>query len=102
MPTEPPAAIQALIDTSSSAFNSKDAALYSSCFGCDVVIVDGIALDRWTSLNAQAVGSATQKNGSYFGMSPPTELASRSCVGESLLVNQAGLRLRGISYTELL
>jgi hypothetical protein len=53
MQNEPPAEIKALIDTALGAFNSKNAALYESAFGGEVVIIDGIAPYRWTGSNAQ-------------------------------------------------
>jgi len=43
-PTEPPAEIIVLIDKALGGFNRKDSALYSSAFGADVVIVDGLVL----------------------------------------------------------
>ena len=46
-----------------SAFNSKDAALYSSTFGGDVVIVDGTAPTAGQVRMLRAVGSPTQRNG---------------------------------------
>jgi ketosteroid isomerase-like protein len=52
-PTEAPAEIKVLIDKALGGFNRKDSALYSSAFGADVVIVDGMAPYRWTGPNAQ-------------------------------------------------
>jgi ketosteroid isomerase-like protein len=52
-PTEAPAKIKVLIDKALGGFNCKDSALYSSAFGADVVIVDGMAPYRWTGPNAQ-------------------------------------------------
>ena len=51
---EPPAEIQALIDTVLSGFNSKNSARYTSAFGTDAIIIDGIAPYRWTGPNAAA------------------------------------------------
>lgn len=53
MPKEPPTEIKSVIDTALRAFNSKDSALFSSTFGADAVIVDGVAPYRWTGPNAQ-------------------------------------------------
>jgi hypothetical protein len=53
MPEELPAEIKALIDAVLGGFNDKNAARYSSAFGGEVVIVDGIAPYRWTGPNAQ-------------------------------------------------
>ena len=53
MPSEPAAEIKALIEKVLGGFNSKDSVLYNSAFGCDVVIVDGMAPYRWTGPNAQ-------------------------------------------------
>ena len=52
-PTEPPTEIKILIDKALGGFNRKDSTLYSSSFGADVVIVDGMAPYRWTGPNAQ-------------------------------------------------
>jgi ketosteroid isomerase-like protein len=54
MPSEPPAEIKVLIDRVLGGFNTKDATLYNSAFGGDVVVIDGIAPYRWTGPNAQA------------------------------------------------
>jgi hypothetical protein len=43
MPSETPAEIKAAIDKALDAFNSKNAAMFDSAFGGDVVIVDGMA-----------------------------------------------------------
>jgi ketosteroid isomerase-like protein len=53
MSNELPAEIRSLIDPVLTGFNNKDAVLYSSAFGADAVIVDGIAPYRWTGANAQ-------------------------------------------------
>ena len=53
IPKEPPAEIQALIDTARGAFNDKNFTLFNSTFGGDVVIVDGFAPYRWLGPNAQ-------------------------------------------------
>src|SRR5215472_15792014 len=53
MPSELPAEIKAVIDKALDGFNSKNAAIYESAFGGDVVVVDGIAPYRWTGPNAQ-------------------------------------------------
>src|SRR5215813_14487133 len=53
MPKEPPDEIKALIDKALDGFNRKDSGLYTSSFGGDVVIVDGMAPYRWTGPNAQ-------------------------------------------------
>lgn len=53
MPTELPREIKALIDNLVAGFNNKDSALYSSAFGGDVVVIDGMAPYRWTGPNAQ-------------------------------------------------
>jgi ketosteroid isomerase-like protein len=53
MPNELPAEIKAVIDTVLGGFNHKDSALYSSAFGRDAVVIDGIAPYRWTGPNAQ-------------------------------------------------
>src|SRR5690242_850193 len=52
-PNELPAEIKAVIDTVLGGFNRKDSALYSSAFGRDAVVIDGIAPYRWTGPNAQ-------------------------------------------------
>lgn len=54
LPNEPPAEIKSLIDTVLSGFNNKDSALYTSAFGADAVVIDGIAPYRWTEPNAPA------------------------------------------------
>ena len=54
MPNEPPVEIRAVIDKALGGFNRKDSALYSSAFGGDVVIVDGMAPYRWAGPNAQS------------------------------------------------
>jgi len=54
VPNEPPAEIKALIDKVLSGFNNKDSALYTSAFGSDAVVIDGIAPYRWTEPNAPA------------------------------------------------
>jgi hypothetical protein len=46
--TEAPAEIKVLIDKALGGFNRKDSLLYSSAFGADAVIVDGMAPYRWT------------------------------------------------------
>ena len=43
---------KALIDTVLSGFNSKDSARYTSAFGGDAIVIDGIAPYRWTGPNA--------------------------------------------------
>ena len=53
MPKKVPAEIETLIHSVLIAFNSKDSVLYSSAFGGDVVILDGMAPYRWTGPNAQ-------------------------------------------------
>ncbi len=53
MAKDPPDEITTLIDTALGGFNSKDAARYSSAFGGEVVVVDGMAPYRWTGPNAQ-------------------------------------------------
>jgi hypothetical protein len=53
MQNEPPSEIKALIDKVLEGFNSKNASLYESAFGGEVVIIDGIAPYRWTGPNAQ-------------------------------------------------
>src|SRR5215831_17583652 len=52
MPEGPPAEIMALIDAVLSGFNSKNATLYKSAFGDNVVIIDGFAPFRWVGPNA--------------------------------------------------
>jgi ketosteroid isomerase-like protein len=52
MPKDPPAEIEAAIDTLLGGFNKKDAALYSSAFTADAVVVDGMAPYRWTGPNS--------------------------------------------------
>lgn len=52
MQNEPPDEIKALIQMLLDGFNSKNAALYESAFGGEVVIIDGIAPYRWTGPNA--------------------------------------------------
>ena len=52
-PNEPPAEIKTLIETVLGGFNNKDSVLYSSAFGRDVVVIDGIAPYRWTGPDAQ-------------------------------------------------
>jgi hypothetical protein len=54
VPSEIPSEINALIDKLVEGFNNKDSALYSSAFGRDAVVIDGIAPYRWTGSNAQA------------------------------------------------
>jgi len=53
IPNEQAAEILSLVNTALRGFNSKDAALYNSAFGGDVVVVDGIAPYRWIGPNAQ-------------------------------------------------
>ena len=53
VPHEPPNEIKALVDKALDGFNRKDSVLYNSCFGGDVVILDGMAPYRWTGPNAQ-------------------------------------------------
>jgi ketosteroid isomerase-like protein len=52
VPYEPPGEIKTLIETELGGFNKKDAALYSSAFAADAVVIDGIAPYRWTGPNA--------------------------------------------------
>jgi hypothetical protein len=52
MPKDPPAEIKAAIDTLLGGFNKKGAALYSSAFSADAVVVDGMAPYRWTGPNS--------------------------------------------------
>ena len=53
IPTELPSQIKTLIDNLVGGFNNKDSTLYSSAFGGDVVVIDGMAPYRWTGPNAQ-------------------------------------------------
>ncbi|HXJ88720.1 MAG TPA: nuclear transport factor 2 family protein [Candidatus Binatia bacterium] len=53
MPTELPNEIKTVIDKLLSGFNNKDSALYSSAFGGEVVVIDGMAPYRWAGPNAQ-------------------------------------------------
>ena len=52
MPKDPPAEIKAAIETLLDGFNKKDAALFSSAFTADAVVVDGMAPYRWTGPNS--------------------------------------------------
>ena len=54
MSSQPPAAIQALIDAHIRAFNTQDDALFQSVFGAGAIIVDGIAPYLWLNPNAPA------------------------------------------------
>src|SRR4051794_35701987 len=54
MPIEAPPEIKTLIDTLLTGFNNKNSAQFSSTFGSDVVVVDGMAPYRWTGANAQS------------------------------------------------
>ena len=53
LPSQLPTEIKSLIDNLVGGFNRKDAALYNSAFGGDVVVIDGMAPYRWTGQNAQ-------------------------------------------------
>jgi hypothetical protein len=87
-------------ETELGAFNSKDAALYSTTFGGHVVIVDGIAPCRWSAPNAQGRGFAPAEKWDIFCMLPPNELVSGPAFGESLLVLGRRASPPGMSYTE--
>ncbi len=50
----PPAAIQALIDTHVQGFNAQDNDLFGSVFGDTAIIIDGIAPYRWLNPDAPA------------------------------------------------
>jgi hypothetical protein len=52
--TNPPAAIQTLIDAHVNGFNSQDSDLFLSVFGTSAIIVDGIAPYLWLNPNAPA------------------------------------------------
>ena len=54
MAENPPAEIQALIDSHVNAFNAQNLELFLSVFGNTAVIVDGIAPYRWLNPNAPA------------------------------------------------
>src|SRR4051794_3881052 len=53
MRNEPPIEVKSLIDPVLTGFDNKDTTMYSSAFGNEVVIVDGMAPYRWTGANAQ-------------------------------------------------
>jgi len=54
IPSELPVEIKPVIDKVLNGFNNKDSALYSSAFGADAVVIDGIAPYRWTGSDAPA------------------------------------------------
>ena len=54
MTSQPPAAIQTLIDAHINGFNSQDDDLFLSVFGDTAIIVDGIAPYRWLNPDAPA------------------------------------------------
>lgn len=56
------------------AFNSKDAAVYSSTFGGHVVIVDGRDPCRWSGPNAKGRWFAAAEKWDIFSMLPLNEL----------------------------
>ena len=54
MTSNPPAAIQTLIDANINGFNTQDNDLFLSVFGDTAIIIDGIAPYRWLNPNAPA------------------------------------------------
>ena len=52
--SNPPAAIQTLIDANINGFNTQDNELFLSVFGDTAIIIDGIAPYRWLNPNAPA------------------------------------------------
>ena len=52
--SNPPAAIQTLIDAHINGFNTQDSDLFLSVFGDTAIIIDGIAPYRWLNPNAPA------------------------------------------------
>ena len=54
MTTDPPAAIQTLIDAHINGFNTQDSGLFLSVFGDTAIIIDGIAPYRWLNPDAPA------------------------------------------------
>lgn len=54
MTSEPPAEIQALIDSHINGFNTQNTDLFLSVFGDTAVIIDGIAPFRWLNPDAPA------------------------------------------------
>lgn len=52
MTSNPPAAIQTLIDANINGFNTHDNDLFLSAFGDTAIIIDGIAPYRWLNPNA--------------------------------------------------
>ena len=54
MTSNPPAAIQTLIDNHLNGFNTQDNDLFFSVFGDTAIIIDGIAPYRWLNPNAPA------------------------------------------------
>jgi hypothetical protein len=52
--SNPPAAIQNLIDANINGFNTQDNALFRSAFGDTAIIIDGIAPYRWLNPDAPA------------------------------------------------
>jgi len=52
--SNPPAAIQTLIDAHINGFNTQDNDLFLSVFGDTAIIIDGIAPYRWLNPNAPA------------------------------------------------
>lgn len=52
MTSNPPAAIQTLIDAHINGFNTQDNDLFLSVFGDTAIIIDGIAPYRWLNPNA--------------------------------------------------
>ena len=54
MSSNPPPAIQTLIDAHINGFNTQDRDLFLSVFGDTAIIIDGIAPYRWLNPNAPA------------------------------------------------
>ncbi len=54
MTSKPPTEIQALIETLIKGFNEQNVDLFSSVFGEETIIIDGIAPFRWLYPNAPA------------------------------------------------
>ena len=54
MTSNPPAAIQSLIDAHINGFNTQDNDLFLGVFGDTAIIIDGIAPYRWSNPNAPA------------------------------------------------
>ncbi len=63
MTSNPPAAIQTLIDANINGFNTHDNDLFLRAFGDTAIIIDGIAPYRWLNPNAPPIGSLTLTNG---------------------------------------